>query len=273
MTAPCRLAVLGDPLSFTLSPQLHRAGLAAIGRPGGSEALRTPLAGLGARLSQLAAEGYRGVNLTHPLKQAALAHLARVSQAARRARSVNTIGFDADGWWGETTDGPGFLDLLALIGRDPAAQRVVLLGAGGAARSVALALVDAGCFAHTVCARRPEAAAPAWREIGPVGWAAWESDAMRAALAAATLVVHATPIQRPEGPVPLEWIGGGATIVDLVYGTEPLPWLLRASGEARVTFDGRVLLMLQARRSLALWTGEEVPLDVLARAIGVKELE
>lgn len=272
MTAPCRLAVLGDPLTFTLSPQLHRAGLAAIGRPGGSEALCTPLADLGARLSQLAAAGYRGVNLTHPLKQAALAHLARISEPARRAASVNTIGFDAEGWWGETTDGPGFLDLLALIGRSPAAQRVVLLGAGGAARSVALALADAGCIEQTVCARRPGTAAPAWLEIGPVAWAVWDSAAMRAALAEATLVVHATPIQRPEGPVPLEWIGRGATIVDLVYGAEPLPWLLRATRDARVTFDGRVLLMLQARRSLALWTGGDVPLDVLARAIGATEI-
>ena len=272
MTA-IRLAVLGDPLAFTLSPVLHRAGLEAIGLPVESEAIRTPADQLGDRLAALAAAGYRGVNLTHPLKQAAIAHLSRVSEPARRAASVNTVGFDADGWWGDTTDGPGFLDLLAETDPRPAAERVVLLGAGGAARSVALALLEAGRPAITVCARNPDAAARSWELLPKVGWAAWDSPAARAALEEATLLVHATPLQRPEGPVPLEWIGRGATIVDLVYGPEPLPWLERAARAAHVTFDGRMLLVFQARRSLTLWTGREVPLEALVRALPRREPE
>jgi len=273
VTAPCRLAVLGDPLTFTLSPELHRAGLAAIGWSGTSEALRTPLEDLAARLDHLAAAGYRGVNLTHPLKQAVLARLARVSAPARRAASVNTVGFDPNGWWGETTDGPGFLDLLALLGRPPARERVVLLGAGGAARSLALALIEAGVAELGVCARDPEGAAVTWRELALVSWTRWDSSAARAALESATLVVHATPLQRAEGPVPLEWIGRSAAIVDLVYGPDPLPWLVRAHVSGRQTFDGRALLALQARRSLRLWTGCDVPLGALTRAIGLSGLE
>src|SRR5437867_10613370 len=130
------LAALGDPLAYTRSPELHRAGLASLGLDGDSRAIRTPASELGERLQALAAAGYRGVNLTHPLKQAALDHLGRASEPARRALSVNTIGFDSGIAWGDTTDGAGFVDLLRARARAPGAQRVVLLGAGGAARSL-----------------------------------------------------------------------------------------------------------------------------------------
>ena len=93
--------------------------------------------------------GWRGVNLTHPLKEEALAWLATVAPGARRARSVNTVTFEPGGAAGESTDGPGFVDLLRALGRDPAGARVVLLGAGGAARSIALALLDAGAASVT----------------------------------------------------------------------------------------------------------------------------
>jgi shikimate dehydrogenase len=148
-----KLAVLGDPLRYTRSPDLHRAGLEAAGLAGESSAIRTPLAELGARLDALAAAGWRGVNLTHPLKEAALELLPRLSDASRRARAVNTVGFEDGGAWGDTTDGAGFVDLLRWRGRDPAAERVVLLGAGGAARGLALALADARCGTIAMSAR------------------------------------------------------------------------------------------------------------------------
>ena len=92
-----KLAVLGDPLAFTLSPVLHRAGLESLGLAGTSEAFPTPAARLEERLAALDQAGYRGANLTHPLKEAALARVARVTDEARRARSVNTVGFAAEG--------------------------------------------------------------------------------------------------------------------------------------------------------------------------------
>ena len=140
VSAPVRLAVLGDPLAYTLSPVLHRAGCAAVGVACESEALRTSVAQLPGRLADLAARGYLGCNLTHPLKESALDCVAHASVAAEHARSANTIVFRREGGWAETTDGPGFVDLLRSLRLDPARERVVLLGAGGAARSLALAL-------------------------------------------------------------------------------------------------------------------------------------
>src|SRR5690242_10633480 len=156
MSEVVRLAVLGDPLRYTRSPDLHRAGCEALGLACESIARRTPPAALGDTLAELAAGGWRGVNLTHPLKADVLKHVQRVSPVAAAGRSANTVGFDGGAWWADSTDGAGFLDLLAELERTPAAERAVLLGAGGAARSVALALGDAGCVSVTISARDPE---------------------------------------------------------------------------------------------------------------------
>lgn len=266
--APVRLGVLGDPLVLTRSPDLHRAGLAALGIAGDSVALRTPAATLGGRLADLAAQGYLGVNLTHPLKEAALAHVARVSEEARLARSINTIGLAADGAWGDTTDGPGFVDLLRSLGRDPARERAVFLGAGGAARSVALALAAAGAPGTIASARRPEDVREAWRDVPGAGIVTWGSPDQAEALAGATLVINATPLTGDSGPIAPESAPPKALIVDMVYGDGITSWVRRARADGREAYDGLGLLVFQARRSLALWLGRPVPLDPLARAVG-----
>ena len=264
----CRLGVLGDPLTFTRSPDLHRAGLAAIGWSGESAALRTGVDALGMRLASLAAQGWRGVNLTHPLKSAAIEHLDRVAPAAARARSVNTVGFGPEGWWGESTDGPGFVDLLAALDRDPAVQRSVVLGAGGAARSVGLALLEQGAPSLTVSARRPENADEEWRDVPGATIAGWRSAEEKAALGSATLVINATPLSGRDWPAPLDGLGRGTLVVDLVYGEAPTPWVEQARARGLDACDGLGLLVFQARRSLALWTGTEIPLAPLLRAVG-----
>jgi shikimate dehydrogenase len=263
-----RLAVLGDPLAFTLSPDLHRAGLAALGLEGESHALPTPPEELGARLAELAGKGFRGANLTQPLKAVVLAHLARVSEPARRARSVNTVGYTAEGWWGDTTDGPGLVDLLRSLGREPARERPVIMGAGGAARSLALALTASGCARVTFSARRPPETVEAWGDIPGARLVPWRSEEESEALREATLVVNATPLGGGVDPAPLELIARRALVMDLVYGAKPTPWVLRARADRREAYDGLGLLVFQARRSLALWLGRAVPVDPLARAVG-----
>ena len=263
-----RLAVLGDPLAYTRSPDLHRAGLTALGLAGESSALPTPADQLGPRLADLAARGFHGVNLTRPLKAAVLPFLARVSGPAAEARSVNTVGFAPDGWWGETTDGPGLIDLLQSFGRQPARERVVMLGGGGAARSLASALAGAGAEPITVSARRPVEIAGAWRDVTGARLVTWRSREQAMALGDATLVINATPLGGAEDPAPLAAIARGAMILDLVYGERVGSWVLRARAEGREAYDGLGLLVFQARRSLALWLARPVPLDPLARAVG-----
>jgi shikimate dehydrogenase len=263
-----RLAVLGDPLAYTLSPALHRAGLEALGLEGTSEALRVPPGRLGAALGELSAAGYRGVNLTHPHKEAALAHLSQASEESRRARSVNTVVFDASGARGETTDGPGFLDLLRELGRDPARERAMLLGAGGAARAIALALVEAGADEVRVRARDPERAATAWASVPRARILPWDGGRGRSRTAEATLVINATPVHDAPGPCPAGTLPAGALVVDLTYGEEVGTWVKECRARGLPALDGLGLLVHQARRALSIWTGRAVPLEPLARAVG-----
>ena len=268
MSDVIRLAVLGDPLAYTLSPVLHRAGCEALGFACEPHALRTPPAELAARLQALAAGGFRGCNLTHPLKEHALDHVAKASVSAERARSVNTILLNPEGWWGESTDGPGFVDLLRELRHEPAEQHVVLLGAGGASRSIALALEWAGCRDVRVSSRHPADARYAWGEGLDSRFLGWRSLEEGDALREATVVVNCTPLSGEEPPAPLASLGSRTLAIDLTYGPELTPWV-RAAREAKLeAVDGLGLLVHQARRSLSLWLGREVPLEPLAAAVG-----
>jgi len=267
--ATLRLAVLGDPLAYTRSPDLHRAGCAALGIECESVALRTPVAELPATLARLAREGYTGCNLTMPLKEPALALVARPSVAARRARSVNTITFAADpgGVVGETTDGPGFLDLLAREGREPSTLHVTLLGAGGAARSLALALADADAPPVRVVSRHPPEPGEPWGGTLGERWSAWGSGSAARAIADADVLVNCTPLAGDEFPAPIRGIERSALVVDLAYGERPTPWVVAALAEGLDAVDGLALLVHQARHSLRCWFGRDVPLEPLLAAV------
>jgi shikimate dehydrogenase len=265
MSAPVRLAVLGDPLRFTLSPELHRAGCAALGLACESRALRTPADALGGTLARLAAEGLTGCNLTMPLKEAALPLVHSASDEAVRARSVNTVTFRPEGPRGDTTDGAGFVGLLAETGLAPRGLGIVVLGSGGAARSLAWALSDAGAAVGLVSRHEPGADA---RAAFARGWRGWGTPEAREALAAADVLVNATPLGLPELGALLGDVRRDGLVVDLAYGADLTPWVREARARGLRAVDGLGLLVHQARRSLGLWLGRDVPLAPLAAAVG-----
>ena len=265
-----KLAVLGDPLRYTRSPDLHRAGCAALGIACESVALRTPIAELPGTLARLAREGYTGCNLTMPLKEPALALVARPSAAAVRARSVNTIAFEPGGMAGETTDGAGFLDLLAMERRNAATCHVTLLGAGGGARSLAVALAEAGGPPVRVVSRREPEPGEAWGGALGTRWAAWGSEAAERAIAATEVLVNCTPLGGDTFPVPVERIARGTLVVDLTYAERVTPWVAAARAAGLDAVDGLALLVHQARHSLTRWLGREladIPLAPLLAAV------
>ena len=268
MSETIQLAVLGDPLKYTRSPDLYRAGCSALGLGCLPYAARTPIADLEQRLHDLATRGFVGCNLTYPLKEHGLDMVARASVGAERARSVNTIAFRDDGWFGESTDGPGFIDLLKEMRYDVTCQRVVLLGAGGASRSLALALEWAGCRDVLVSARKPDDAKFAWGEGLEPRFLGWRSSEEGDALKDATVVVNCTPLTGAEGPADPAALSRTALVVDLTYQAELTPWVLANRKLGIHAIDGLGLLVHQARRSLSLWLGKEVPVEPLARAVG-----
>ncbi len=271
MSAPLRLAVLGDPLAHTRSPDLHRAALAALGIECVSRAIRTRADELEGRLRELAAEGLVGVNLTHPLKERALDHVGNVSEAARLARSINTVSFASAAWRGDTTDGAGFVDWMRHLGRVPGRERIVILGGGGAARSIALALVPFGGPGVLVAVREAslEASREKWRDIPLARLASRDGDLVRTEMEReATIVVNATPLVGTPEPWPIQELRGSILALDLVYGPEPTPWVRAARARGNPAQDGLGLLIFQARRSMQIWTGREVALEPLMSAVG-----
>lgn len=209
--------------------------------------------------------GIGGLSVTMPHKEAVLAALDELSPTAATLGAVNTVVRVGNRLTGHNTDGAGFLDaVIEDEGFDPAGKRCVVLGAGGAARAVVLALAEAGASDVMVVNRSPERAARAVALAAPVTRVATQADVDKA-----DLVVNATPLGMDTGdalPVDPTLLGRGQLVVDLVYhhGTTPLVEAARARGASAAT--GLGMLIHQAGHAFRLWTGEKPPLPVMSAA-------
>jgi shikimate dehydrogenase len=260
------VGVIGDPVSHSLSPTLHNAAFEALGLDWVYVAF--PVArGRGAdAVAAASALGLAGLNVTMPHKEDVAAACDELSPDAAALRSVNTVVARPDGRaFGDSTDGPGFLDALADEAIDVSGKPVLVLGAGGAARAVILALGRAGA-AVAVAARRPDAAESA---------AALAPGATAIALGAAdsaafSVIVNATPLGMSGGdPLPVDpgSLHAGQAVVDLVYHPADTPLLTAARAGGATAVNGLGMLLHQAARSFALWTGEPAPLDAMRAAV------
>ena len=251
-------AVFGHPVAHSLSPRIH----AAFGRQAGValryEAIDAEPAGFAAALAAFAARGGSGANVTLPLKEAAFALCADASARARRAGAVNTLLRHADGQWhGDNTDGSGLVrDLTERHGLDLRERRTLLLGAGGAARGVAPALLDAGIGELTIANRtgtRADALADALGDPARVHVRYLDDLAAQGEF---DLVVNATSAARGGAlpALPMALVGPRSAAVDLSYGEAAIPFLAwaRAAG-AQAAIDGLGMLVEQAAESFLLW--------------------
>src|SRR5690242_15244003 len=220
--------VLGDPVDHSLSPAMHNAAFAATELPHLYLRFRVPVGRLAEALDEARRLHVRGLNLTVPLKEAAIPLVDRATEAARRAGSVNTIVIEADGRTvGHDTDGAGFV--RALRGRvHVRGARVVLVGAGGSARAVGAALVGGGAARITIANRTPARADALAARLSALGRAAIETTPLPAlargdALADANVVVNATSLGLSGVRLPVRVAASprDCLFVDLVYGTTP----------------------------------------------------
>jgi len=266
-----RLALIGHPVAHSRSPDMMTAAFRALGLDAAYERRDTPPGALDATLAALWDDGYLGANVTVPWKASVRDALASVDELARRCGAVNTLVRAADGFHGINTDAPGFTRALAEAGVALAGQRVVVIGAGGAARAVVIAAELAGAGRVTVLARDVTRA----RALGPA--AAFGASEARAAVADATLLVQATPCGMTGGPpgeaviaaVELARCAPGALAVDLVYAPRETLWM-RAAREAGVrVLDGVGVGMLvhQGAEAFERWFGRAAPVDVMRAAV------
>jgi 3-dehydroquinate dehydratase/shikimate dehydrogenase len=250
--------VVGNPISHSLSPVMHNAGFAALGL----NAVYVPFEAADADdFAAFARQAsVRGASITAPFKVAILDKLDEIDPLATRVGAVNTLVTRDGRWIGTNTDVEGFLSPLA--GRMALkGTRATVLGSGGAARAVVVALETQGA-AVTICARREEAA----RELaglshGAVGtWpprpGSW--DVLVNATSCGSLARGGDPM----AGVPLD----GEIVFDLVYAPADTPLIVRARAEGCLTIGGIEMLVAQAERQFELWTGQRPPAGLFRAA-------
>jgi shikimate dehydrogenase len=263
LTGKAKLAgVVGWPVAQSLSPRLHGFWLEALGIDGAYVPLAVRPETLRLALRALPLLGFRGVNVTLPHKEAALAVMDRVSLRARRIGAVNTVVVhEAGALAGDNTDGYGFRENLLAQAPEwrAAAGPAVLLGAGGAARAIAVGLLDEGVPELRLANRTDERALALAREIGgpvrPVPWAERQR-----ALSGAALLVNATSLGmlgQEALEIDLSSLPAEAVVCDIVYRPLLTPLLLAARARGHAVVDGLGMLLHQARPGFAAWFGVE----------------
>jgi len=258
---PARLAIVGNPVAHSRSPQIHARFAAASGHAVEYVRIESPLDQFVATVRAFADSGARGCNVTVPFKGEAFAACTRLSDRARRAQAVNTIAFEADGWFGDNTDGAGLVrDIELNAGVPLRGKRVLVLGAGGAAAGALDPLLAAQPAALVVANRTPAKAqalverfaASAARLDVPLSATALETPGT-----AFDVLINATAasLQAAVPPLPQGTLTPGALALDMMYGAATLPFLRWARAQGAVARDGLGMLVEQASEAYFVWLG------------------
>jgi shikimate dehydrogenase len=267
-----RAGVIGHPIGHSLSPAIHRAWLYAAEIDGSYEPILSPLDEFAETLADLRAHDMAGVNVTIPFKEQALALADRASPRAKLAGAANLLTFANGEIAADNTDGIGLLQALAEQAPrfNPSEATVTLLGAGGAARGAAAALLTAGVSEIRLVNRTITTAQDLAHELGGQVLAfTW--DEIDEALAGAGLLINATslglaggePLQLDLTPLPAD-----AAVMDMVYRPLETPLLAHARASGHPAVDGLAMLIAQAAPSFEAFYGQQPPdIDIRAAAL------
>ena len=271
LDAQTRLAaVIGDPVRHSRSPVLHNAAFEATGLNWAYVAFPVAAGSAAAALAAMRVLGIEGLSVTMPHKADVAAAVDRCSPAATRLGAVNCVRREGDVLIGENTDGIGFVrSLRGELGFDPAGTSVAVLGAGGAARAVIVALVEAGVRSLAVVARNAVTGARAVELAGPVGALA-DANSLREV----DLIVNATPVgmfDNDEDPTAVPFdpaiIRPGQIVADLIYHPPETALLAAARERGATVINGVGMLLHQAAEAFELWTGTQAPIEVMREAL------
>jgi shikimate dehydrogenase len=260
------LGVCGWPVAHSRSPAMHNAALRATGLDGWEYlALPLPPPLFAETVRALPAAGFRGVNVTIPHKQAALALADGASPAARAIGAANTLTFEPDGSIvADNTDAPGLLETLRDQRIDVTGRSALVLGAGGAARAAVWALVGAGARVE-VWNRTPARAAALAHELGA------EHTTLPTA---AEIVVNATSLGLVRNidpfkalPLKADTFEAGSCVIDMVYGSGETRFLEAARSRGACVIDGLEILVAQGVASFERWTGKMASRQAMRGAV------
>ncbi len=268
-----RYGVFGHPVAHSKSPAIHAAFAAQCGHDLSYEAILAPLDGFADSLCAFVAAGGRGANVTVPFKEEACRLATRLTPRAAQAGAVNTLAFDSSGMLGDNTDGAGLLrDLSNNLGCRITGQRLLLLGAGGAARGVVGPLLEARPAALVIANRTAARAADLAERFagrGPLRACGYPDLAGESF----DLVINATSASLGgETPcMPERVFAFGSLAYDMMYGRGETPFLLlaRTQGAERLA-DGLGMLVEQAAEAFRFWRGvlpDSAPVLAMLRAV------
>ena len=251
-------AVIGNPVAQTKSPRIHAEFARQLGQDLRYEAILAPRDGFAAAVAAFRAAGGRGLNVTVPFKLEAFALATERTERAEQAGAVNTLKFDGTTILGDNTDGAGLVgDIQDRLRYAIRGRRVLVMGAGGAARGVVLPLLREEPASIAIANRTVEKALALERRFatfGPVEGGAYARLSGRQF----DLVINATSasLTGELPPLPPGVFASGSLAYDMVYGNEPTRFLVhaRANGAAQVA-DGLGMLLAQAAESFFLWRG------------------
>lgn len=265
-------AVIGDPIRHSRSPAIFNAAFEAAGLDWAYLAFEVPDGRAAGALDAVRALGIEGLSVTMPHKTDVAALVDERSPQAERLGAVNCVVRDGDRLVGHNTDGAGFVaSLRADAGFEPAGRDCVVLGAGGAARAVILALAEGGASAVTVVNRSTDKAATAAALAGAIGSTA-PAAALIERLASADLLVNATSLGMDSASLPVDAADLGALpeaalVADLIYRPVVTPLLAAAEARGLRTLNGLGMLVYQAAEAFRLWTGTPAPVAEMRRAV------
>lgn len=270
------LYLIGDPVAHSLSPAIQNAAFAAMGLPHRYELLRVAADDLAGAVRRVRAADVLGANVTIPHKERIGRSLDGVEETARRVGAVNTLFKRGSTLRGDNTDAAGLGDALSEMDVQVAGRRVLLLGAGGAAKACAYHLIAAR--AHVVITNRtPERARelvgavratfPAEpggidpRSYAAVSWPIRSLDGYDVVVNATSLGLHGE-----------DALGGielprRLAVVDVVATAEVTPLVRRAKASGCVVVDGLLMLLHQGARAFRLWTGLDAPIAAMRAAL------
>ena len=268
------LALIGQPVGHSLSPRMHNASFAADGLDFVYVCLDVDPGDLPAAVRGMAALKLRGFNITMPHKRAMVGLVDELDEGARLSGAVNTVVIAGSRLHGYNTDGGGMVEACAEAGIEVSGRRVLLLGAGGAAASIAAALGGEGAGELRLVNRSvgpAEELSEKLRAAGVRQIRVYPAGAIDEAAGDADVIVNATPLGMRDGdplPVPEEYLREGRAVCDAVYRPGKATPLVRRAREAGArVVAGERMLLYQGVLAQRLWTGREPNVKAMSEAL------
>jgi len=265
-------AVIGAPVRHSLSPLVHNAAFRATGLDWTYLAFEVQPDALAHALDGVRALGIAGLSVTMPHKEDVARLVDELSDDARLLGAVNCVVNERGRLIGHNTDGAGFVAALgAELGADPSGKRCLVMGAGGAARAVVLALARAGASTVVVANRTRSRAEEAAALAGPAGLVVAPGDVVTE-IGLADVVVNATSVGMglpgtSEVPFPPEALHHGQVVADIVYQPLVTPLVAAARERGVTAANGVSMLVHQAAVAFELWTGTAAPIEAMTAAV------